>query len=125
MSLPPRDQRGLSESVQFAVVWPVLMLLTLGLIQAGVWLHARNVAQRSVTAAVDAARGSFGSAGAAEELGADLARSGGLDDVSVRVARGPATVTATVTGVAPLIFDLGLGRLQETASAPLERVTPP
>lgn len=34
-----RDERGLSESVQHAVIFPVLMLLTLGVIQAGIWIH--------------------------------------------------------------------------------------
>jgi len=125
VAVPSRDQRGLSESVQFALVWPVLMLVTLGIIQAGVWLHARNVAQRAVTAAVDSARGSSGSASQAQELGADLARTGGLTDVSLSVSRGATSVTATVTADVPLILDLGLGRLQESASAPLERVTPP
>jgi Flp pilus assembly protein TadG len=118
-----RDERGLSESVQLAVLWPVLMLVTLGIIQGGVWLHARNVAHRAVTAAVDTARGSAGSAGEAQELGADLARAGGLHDVSIQVSRGPVSVSATVTAEAPLLVDLGLGRIQESASAPLERVT--
>jgi len=122
---PSRNQRGLSESVQHAVVWPVLLLVTLGIIQAGVWLHARNVAERATSAAVDAARGSFGTAGEAEQLAADLARAGGLQDVSVQVSRDARSVRATLTAQAPLILDLGLGRLAETASAPLERVTPP
>jgi hypothetical protein len=36
-----RDERGLSESVQWAVLWPALMLVTLGIIQAGIFLHGR------------------------------------------------------------------------------------
>lgn len=120
-----RDERGLSESVQFAVVWPVLMLVTLGLLQAGLWLHGRNVAQQAATAAVDTARGTAGSADAAREAGAELARSGGLEGVSVQVSRGATTVTATVTAGSPLLLDLGLGPLQESASAPLERATAP
>lgn len=125
MQRPRRSARGLSESVQFAVVWPVLMLLTLGLIQAGVWLHARNVAERAATAAVDEARGSRGSVSAAQDLGAELARAGGLDGVSVSVSRGATAVSVRVTATAPVILDLGLGRIDETAAAPLERVTPP
>jgi hypothetical protein len=121
----PRNQRGLSESIQLAVVWPVLMLLTLGIIQAGIWLHARNVAERAATAVVDVARGVDGSSGSAEELGDDLARAGGLTDVSVTVVRGPTQVSARVSGTAPLILDLGLGGISETAAAPLERVTVP
>ena len=54
--------------MQFALVWPVLMLVTLGILQAGIWLHARNVAHRVVTAAVDTARGSAGSVDEAHEL---------------------------------------------------------
>ncbi|GAA1429422.1 hypothetical protein GCM10009616_11450 [Microlunatus lacustris] len=123
--MPRRDERGLSESVQFAVVWPVLMLVTLGILQAGLWLHGRNVAQRAATAAVDTARGSTGSVDAAREAAADLARSGGLDGVSVQVVRGATDVSATVTAGSPLLLDLGFGRLQESAAAPLERVTPP
>jgi hypothetical protein len=41
------------------------------------------------------------------------------------VTRGAARVDVTVTAKAPLIFEVGLGRISETASAPLERVTPP
>ncbi len=123
--MPRVNERGLSESVQLAVIWPALMLVTLGLIQTGIWLHGRNVAERAATAAVDAARGSEGTSAAAEELGVDLARAGGLDEVSVTVVRSATAVSATVTGTAPLIFDLGMADLHETAAAPLERVTAP
>jgi uncharacterized membrane protein len=120
-----RNERGLSESVQWAVLWPLLMLLTLGIIQAGVFLHGRNVAQRAATAALDAARGSYGSAGEAERLGTRIAGSGGLRNISVRVQRTGSTVTAHVSGYSPMIFDIDVGRIDETAAAPLERVTPP
>ena len=120
-----RDERGLSESVQWAVLWPLLMLLALGIIQAGIFLHGRNVAQRAATAAVDAARGSYGSPGDAEQLGVRIAGSGGLRNISVRVQRTGSMVTAHVSGYAPMIFDIDVGRIDETAAAPLERVTPP
>jgi Flp pilus assembly protein TadG len=120
-----RDERGLSESVQWAILWPLLMLLTLGIIQAGIFLHGRNVAQRAATAAVDAARGSYGSAADAQHLGESIASSGGLREISVHVQRTGTTVTADVTAYPPMIFDLGLGRINETAVAPLERVTQP
>jgi Flp pilus assembly protein TadG len=120
-----RDERGLSESVQWAVLWPLLMLLTLGIIQAGIFLHGRNVAQRAATAAADVARGSYGSAADAEHLGESIASSGGLKSISVRVQRTGTTVTADVSAYPPMIFDLDLGRINETAVAPLERVTQP
>jgi hypothetical protein len=48
-----------------------------------------------------------------------------LREISVRVQRIGMTVTADVTAYPPMIFDLGLGRINETAVAPLERVTQP
>jgi Flp pilus assembly protein TadG len=120
-----RDERGLSESVQWAVLWPVLMLMTLGIIQAGIFLHGRNVAQRAATAAVDTARGSYGSVADAQLLATNIANSGGLKNISVRVQRTGMAVTADVSASAPMIFNLRLGRINETATAPLERVTEP
>src|SRR4030095_6701987 len=101
------------------------MLLTLGIIQAGIFLHGRTVAQRAATAAVDAARGSYGVAADAEHLGESIASSGGLRNISVRVQRTGTTATADISGYPPMIFDLNLGRLSETAVAPIERVPPP
>lgn len=120
-----RNQRGLSSSTQLAVVFPLLMLLTLGIVQAGLWLHARNVAQRAATAAVDVARGSYGTAGDGEERARDLAFAAGLTDVVVHVDRGPQRVTAVVSAHATLVLDLGLGAIEETASGPRERVSVP
>ena len=125
MQVAARDERGVSESVQWAVLWPLLMLVTLGIIQAGIFLHGRNVAQRAATAAVDAARGSYGSATDAEHLAEAIASSGGLTEVSVRVQRTGAVVNVDVSGYAPMIFDLDLGGVTATATAPLERVTQP
>lgn len=119
------DQRGLSSSTQLAVVFPLLMLLTLGIVQAGLWLHARNVAQRAATAAVDVARGSYGTAGDGEQRARALAGAAGLTDVVVHVDRGPQQVTAVVTAHATLVLDLGLGTVEETASGPRERVSVP
>lgn len=120
-----RDERGLSESAQWAVLFSLLMLVTLGIIQAGIYLHGRNVAQRAATAAVDAARGSFGTTAEAQQLATDIARGGGLEGVTVRITRGSSTVTADVTGQAPSMIDIGVAQVHETASAPLERVTQP
>ena len=101
------------------------MLLTLGIVQAGFWLHARNVAQRAATAAVDVARGSYGTAGEGEQRARDLTAAAGLTDVVVHVDRGPQRVTAVVSAHATLVLDLGLGDLRETASGPRERVSTP
>ena len=125
MSYPTRSERGLSESVQYALIWPVLMLATLGIIQAGIWLHGRNVALRAASAAADVARGSYGTASEAQAVAAGIAQSGGLKQVNVTIDRSSTSVAVTVRARAVLILDLGLGSLAATASAPVERVSQP
>lgn len=120
-----RTERGITQTAQFALIWPMLLLVSLGIIQAGIWVHGRNVADRAANAAVDVASGTYGSAAEAQEVAAGIARSGGLTDVQVQVSGGTAIVDVTVTGNAPTLLDLPLGRIQETASAPVERVTRP
>lgn len=119
------DERGLSESVQLSVVFPLLMMLTLGIIQGGLWLHGRNVAHRAATAAVDVARGTYGSQAEAQDLAMRLATAGGLRNVTVAISVGATEVQVAVQASAPVMLDLGLGRLNETAAAPRERVTQP
>jgi Flp pilus assembly protein TadG len=130
MRTPParrrsRADRGIAESAQFALIWPLLLLVSLGIIQAGIWVHGHNVASRAANAAVDAASGSYGSATEARQIAVGIARSGGLADIDVQVSAGATLVEVTVTGRAPALLDLPLGRIQESASAPVERVTRP
>lgn len=125
VTAPKRDERGLSQSVQYAAILPVLMLATLGVVQAGVWLHGHDVAIRAANGAADVARGSYGSAVDAKDVASKLATVGGLKDVSVTVTRSAARVDVTVSAEPPLIFDVGLRRIRETASVPVERVTRP
>lgn len=120
-----RSERGLSESVQYAVIFPMLMLVTLGVIQSGIWIHGHSVAARAAAAGVDIARGSYGTSAEARERAARLATAGGLHDVSVETRRSGTRAEVVVSGRAPLMLDLGLARITEHASAPLERVTQP
>lgn len=120
-----RSERGLSNSLQFAVIMPALMLATFGLIQAGLWLHARNVAAEAVNAAADVARSYDGDPAAARKTAGRIAQVGGLTDVRLTVRGGRRWVTVTMRARAPIILDLGPGRITETATAPLERVTTP
>lgn len=130
MPAPPirrrgRDQRGITESAQLALVWPMLLLVTLGIIQAGIWIHGHQVAGRAAHAAADVASGSYGSDAEAASVAEGIARGAGLREVTVRVSSGSATAEVTVSGSAPVLLDLPLGRITATASAPLERVTRP
>jgi Flp pilus assembly protein TadG len=119
------DERGMTESVQIALIWPLLLLVTLGVIQAGLWIHGRQAALRAAIAAVDVASGSSGSSGAASELAADIARSAGLNAVTVEVQTSSTSVRVVVSGTTPAILDLPLGRISESAAAPRELVSTP
>jgi len=118
-------EHGLTNSLQFTVIVPALMLATFGLIQAGLWLHARNVAAEAVTAAADVARDYDGDPVAARDAARRIAVVGGLTDVRLTVDRQPDSVSVTMVAKPPVIFELGLGRITETATAPVERVTKP
>ena len=118
-------ERGITESAQFALIWPLLLLVSLGIIQAGIWIHGHNVANRAAHAAADAASGSYGSSAEARQIAEGIARSGGLTDVVVQVSTSATVAEVAVTGSAPSLLDLPLGRIHETASAPVERVTRP
>ena len=118
-------ERGITESAQFALIWPLLLLVSLGIIQAGIWVHGHNVANRAAHAAADAASGSYGSSAEARQIAEGIARSGGLTDVVVQVSTTATVAEVAVTGSAPSLLDLPLGRIHETASAPVERVTRP
>jgi Flp pilus assembly protein TadG len=119
------DERGVTESVQIALIWPLLLLVTLGVIQAGLWVHGRQAALRAAIAAVDEASGSAGSSAAARDLATDIASSAGLNAVAVDVETSGTTVRVVVSGTTPSILDLPLGRITESAAAPRELVSTP
>lgn len=111
--------------MQFAIVMPLLMLISLGIIQAGVWLHGRNVAAEAANAAADVARSYGGDDVDAERAAHRVAAVGGLQDVVVRIDPDGRVVRVHLSARTPLIFDIGRGRITATATAPMERVTTP
>jgi hypothetical protein len=56
--------------------------------------------------------------------GERVATRGGLQQVVIGVAADSGHLVVTVSGRAPLFFDVGQGRVVEQAVLPLERVTP-
>jgi hypothetical protein len=120
---PPRakDERGLSESTQWAIVLPTLLAILLGLVQTGVWLYGRTVAGQAAGAAADAAAMGL----AIEPAAAAIAGHGGLTEVTVRASRDDGMVMVTVTGRVPTFFDLGQGRVSGQAVVAMEEVSRP
>ena len=120
-----RGERGLSQSVQYALIFPALMLCTLGIIQSGMWVYGRHVASEAAHSAVDVGRSVDADVGSARAAALRIAAVGGLSQTSVTVERGPTEVRAVVSAQVPVILDLGLGLVTESAAAPVERVTAP
>jgi 3-keto-L-gulonate-6-phosphate decarboxylase len=89
----------------------------LGLVQLGVWLHARTVASQAAAVAADLS--SYRSVDA-EGAGTRVAVAGGLQQVSISTVVDGDFVVVTVSGRAPLFFDLGQGQITEKAVAPRE-----
>ena len=87
-----------------------------------VWLHARTVAANAAAAVADLRVMGASQDSAAREAGRRIADNGGLQDVSIGLAAHSDVLVVTVSGRAPLFFDLGQGRIAETAVLPLEKV---
>lgn len=119
------NQRGVAESTQWAILLPTMLALVLGLVQVGVWLYSRTVAAQAAAAVADLRATGPGADDAARLVGRRIATAGGLEQVRIDVDADATHLVVTVSGRAPLFFDVGQGLITERAVLPLERVTPP
>lgn len=116
---PRADERGLSDSLQWALLAPVVLLAVLGLVQAGVVLHARNSVRQAAMGAAEA-EAVLGSRGGDGQAVAARIAAPGVEDVTTTVVRSGGTVTVVVRGRAPVFFDLGMAGVEARAVMPLE-----
>ncbi|MGB2766466.1 MAG: TadE/TadG family type IV pilus assembly protein [Propionicimonas sp.] len=119
------NERGLSESTQWAIVMPALLALVLGLVQTGIWLHGRSVASQAAAAAADVRAVGRQFQAEAEAVAAEIAHSGGLTEVTVSTSERHGRVQVTVSGQTQVFFDVGQSRIVEHAVLVEERVTSP
>lgn len=112
-------------TVEAAILLPVLMLLTMLVVQAGIWFHANAVATTAANHGVDAARVQDGSANDGHEAATQfLDDPGVLRSPSIEVRRDAETASVTVSGdVASLMFGIPFS-VSATADAPVERLLP-
>jgi Flp pilus assembly protein TadG len=122
---PGGDERGASETVQWALVVPVLLTTLLAIIQVGVWTHGRATVRHAAAAGAEAAASADSGAtrGRAERTATEVARAGGLDGVRVEVRTRAGQVEVTTTARVDLLVDIGLSTVSGSASLPLEEVT--
>ncbi|MEU9033363.1 TadE family protein [Streptomyces sp. NPDC048352] len=117
-------------SIQMAIVFPFVILITVAVVQAAMWFHARSIALTAAREGVAAARvyqapEGAGAARAREALGRIAGDS--LASSAVSTSGSSTTeVRVTVTGTAPsLIPGLSGLSVSQTAGAPRERWTTP
>ncbi|QIK72291.1 pilus assembly protein [Propioniciclava coleopterorum] len=120
-----RDERGVTDSVQWAILLPAVLLSVLGIIQVGLWAHGRTVATNAAVAAAERAALYRASTADARATAARVAQHGGLVDLEVSLVESADQITVRVAGRMPTFFDLGQTRVEEQASRPRERVTRP
>lgn len=120
-----RPDRGMSGSVQWAILVPVILLTVLGAIQVGLWAYGRTVASHAAIAAAEEAALLGASEAGARALGTEIASGGGLTDIQVQLVVDANNARATVRGRMPTFVDLGQTRVSEQATRPREQVTRP
>ncbi|MGW1768226.1 TadE family protein [Streptomyces sp. NPDC002073] len=114
-------------SIQMAIVFPFVILVTVAVVQASMWIYARNIALTAAREGVTAARTyqapeGTGAARARETLGRIAGDS--LAGSQVSTSSTSTDVQVTVTGHAPsLIPGLSGISVSQSASAPRERWT--
>lgn len=117
-------QRGVAESTQWAMLMPLVLALVLGLVQLGVWLHARTVAAQAAAAVADLRAVGPAAEVQARTTGRRIATEGGLEQVQISVEADAGHLVVTLSARTPVFFDVGQGRIVERAVLALERVTP-
>ena len=121
-----RAERG-SATLETVLLWPAVFLLIFGIVHAGLWFHARNVA---LSAALEGARaasladGSGGAARAADFLASttdgSVMRVGDIHETT-----DADSVTVTVTGSSTTLIPGWRVDVSQSATAPLRRWTDP
>jgi Flp pilus assembly protein TadG len=108
-----------------AILFPAVLFWLMLIVQYGLWWHAKQVANAAAIAAVDAAQLSDGSAANGDRAArAFLRQAGNLSAVEVIVDRGPAVVTAEVSGDAPQLVPGISWSVTARSQGPVERFIP-
>jgi len=124
--MSPRPRERGSATLETVIVFPCLLLLIWGAVQAGLWYHARNVC---LAAAQEGARagaaidGTAWTARAAALTFPSLAGDGFVSGWSVEAARTAGTVTVTVTADGLALVPGFPVTVTQAAALPVERVT--
>lgn len=124
----PRDERGAASMLQLVIVTPVLLFGVFMVIQVGLMLNARDVAQQAAQEGASAARRFDGSEAAGVNHANQFLSQTGTSTLlaaNVTASRNAHTARVTVTGTV-ITFLPGLHlHVSEQATGPVERYVPP
>lgn len=127
MSRAGRDERG-SATLQLVVLLPLLFAALFVGVQAAVWYHARTIAYAAAQVGATAAAAENASAGDGIAAATRFAQTKGgdmLTETTVNGRRTTTTVTVSVSGAALSVIPGMRFRVDQSASAPVERITGP
>lgn len=118
-------ERGLSESLQWTLLAPLVVLVIVGAIEAALVLQARAVVAQAALAGAEAqavaGSGDSGASGSADAAARAVARGAGLSRLQVSTTTSDAAVRVVVQAHVNLPIDLGFGAIQSAATVPVER----
>lgn len=122
-----RPHAGVS-AVETAIVVPALLLMLFGIVQTGLYFHARDLASSAAQVAAQRARTVDGTSGAGQAAAVQYVKDTGggvLLSPVVAVSKTATTVRVVVTGTTPaLVPGLPMPAIVATVAAPVERLTP-
>lgn len=120
-----RDDRG-SMSLELVIVFPAVLLIIGGVIQAGLYYHARNLALAAAQEGLRAARVENGTAGAGGQRAREFLGAAGGDvitAISITPTRTATDARITVSGRSLGILPGVSLPVSQTAAGPVERIT--
>jgi len=115
------DERGLSESVQWAILGVAFMGCLLALIEGGLWLHGRSVAVAAALAGASAASAWQATPDSGERAALETAAAGGLTGVKVTVTTQDGAILVVVEADTPGFAGWVVPHVRAQAVRPLEQ----
>ncbi len=115
-------------STELVIAMPLLLLIVMLVIQAGVWMHATHVAQAAATRVASTAAAYESSAAAGQGAGGDTLAAigdGVLKNPSVSVTRTATEVRVQIGGTAASVVPGVRWRVEAVVVRPVERWTDP
>ncbi|MDG4764475.1 pilus assembly protein [Solwaraspora sp. WMMD406] len=114
-------------TAELAIAMPLLLLIVMFVIQAGVFMHATHIAQSAANRAANAAAGYQSSAATGRDAGQQTLAAigdGVLKDPSVSVTRTATEVRTEITGTAATVVPGVRWPVRATVIRPVERFVP-